>query len=71
MLRLLLYKTRKGLVQITNLIKTAYTTDMEKAMQRNHGIGYAEYNRSLTKRLEVEKKRDKEYEVTKKILTQL
>ncbi|WP_279390816.1 hypothetical protein [Alkalihalobacillus sp. LMS39] len=40
-------------------------------MQRNHGIGYAEYNRSLTKRLEVEKKRDKEYEVTKKILTQL
>jgi len=34
---------------------------MEKAMQQSHNIGYAEYERSLEKRIKVEKDRDKEY----------
>jgi hypothetical protein len=40
---------------------------MEKAMQQNHGIGYEEYNRSLEKRLEVEKEREKDYKRSQKI----
>ena len=38
---------------------------MEKAMQRSHKIGYAEYCRKLDKRLEVEKQREKEYAACK------
>ncbi|MFC7394327.1 hypothetical protein [Scopulibacillus cellulosilyticus] len=30
-------------------------------MHQSHGIGYAEYERSLEKRLEVEKSREKDY----------
>ncbi len=30
-------------------------------MQQSHGIGYEEYNRSLDKRMEIEKARDIEY----------
>ncbi len=31
-------------------------------MQQSHGIGYAEYNRNLVKRLEIEKQREKDYQ---------
>ncbi len=41
---------------------------MEKAMQQSHGIGYADYNRSLEKRLEVEKAREKDHQQSKKII---
>ncbi|WP_205004307.1 hypothetical protein [Scopulibacillus daqui] len=34
---------------------------MEKAMHHCHGIGYAEYERSLEKRIQVEKTREKDY----------
>ncbi|MCP8617734.1 hypothetical protein [Salirhabdus salicampi] len=30
-------------------------------MQQSHGMGYEEYSRKLTKRIEVEKKRQKEH----------
>jgi hypothetical protein len=34
---------------------------MEKAMQNARGIGFAEYERSLDKRIQIEKIRDKEH----------
>jgi hypothetical protein len=34
---------------------------MEKSLYQAHGIGYAEYQRSLEKRMQVEKKREKDY----------
>ncbi|WP_170031836.1 hypothetical protein [Alteribacillus bidgolensis] len=37
---------------------------MEKAMHQSHGFGYAEYNRSLQKRLEVEQSREMEYKIS-------
>lgn len=38
-----------------------YTNEMEKAMYQSHGINYSEYERSLEKRIEVEKNRDAEH----------
>ncbi|MFD0051413.1 hypothetical protein ACFVHQ_19180 [Actinomycetes bacterium NPDC127524] len=35
---------------------------MEKAMQQSHGIGYSEYSRRLDTRIQVEKRREKDYE---------
>jgi hypothetical protein len=40
---------------------------MEKAMHQSHGCGYAEYDRDLEKRLDVEKEREKEYKKGLKI----
>jgi hypothetical protein len=34
---------------------------MEKAMYQTHGIGYAEYGRSLEKRIKIEKEREKDH----------
>ncbi|MCM3731331.1 hypothetical protein M3196_06600 [Fictibacillus nanhaiensis] len=34
---------------------------MEKAMHQSHGCGFAEYERDLEKRLDVEKDREKDY----------
>ncbi|SDM95969.1 hypothetical protein SAMN04488137_2790 [Fictibacillus solisalsi] len=31
-------------------------------MHKNHGIGYAEYERNLDKRLDIEQEREKEYQ---------
>jgi hypothetical protein len=41
---------------------------MEKAMQKSHGMGYAEYSRKLEMRIKVEKRREKEYAKSRKIL---
>lgn len=48
-----------------------YTTEMEKAMQQNHGLGYAEYERSLEQRLEIEKKRERSHKNGLKIVTEM
>ncbi|WP_179107339.1 hypothetical protein [Sediminibacillus massiliensis] len=48
-----------------------YTSEMEKAMQQNHGIGYAEYGRKLDKRLEVEKEREKSYEKSRQVVNEV
>ncbi|MFV8826573.1 hypothetical protein [Alkalihalobacterium sp. APHAB7] len=53
------------------MIQTNYTGDMEKAMQQNHGIGYEEYNRSLEKRLEIEKARERDYKRSIKLAIEL
>ena len=45
-----------------------YTGEMEKAMQKAHGIGYAEYSRSYEKRIEVEKARELDYKRSKRIV---
>lgn len=47
-----------------------HTSEMEKALQHSHGIGYAEYNRSLDKRLEVEKTREMDYKKSNLIAAQ-
>ena len=55
-------KIWKGWFVIFNhKIRIRHTGEMEKAMQQSHNIGYAEYERSLEKRIKVEKDRDKEY----------
>ncbi|WP_174234300.1 hypothetical protein [Bacillus sp. V59.32b] len=44
---------------------------MEKAMQQSHGIGYSEYSRKLDVRLQVEKRREREYEQCNQIVNDL
>lgn len=40
------------------------TNEMEKAMHQTHGFGYAEYNRSLEKRMKVEASRERDYKLS-------
>lgn len=40
-------------------------------MQQSHGIGYAEYNRNLDKRLKVEKQREKDHRKSLEIMSSL
>ncbi|WP_221408603.1 hypothetical protein [Peribacillus simplex] len=47
------------------------TSEMEKAMQSSHGIGYSEYSRNLDLRIEVEKERDREHEKCNKMVLDL
>ncbi|MED1563240.1 hypothetical protein AJ85_15360 [Alkalihalobacillus alcalophilus ATCC 27647 = CGMCC 1.3604] len=44
---------------------------MEKGLQQSHGMSLEEYNNSFEKRLQVEKEREKEYEMTKKMVDSL
>lgn len=37
-------------------------------MQKSHGIGYAEYGRKLDKRIQVEKRRERDYAQSRKVL---
>ena len=48
-----------------------YTGEMEKAMYQAHGIGYEEYRRELSKRIQVEQSRDKEYEQSLRIISEI
>ncbi|MGY4689051.1 hypothetical protein [Salibacterium sp. K-3] len=43
---------------------------MEKAMHQFHGIGYAEYNNSLKRRMEVEVSREREYQKSRQLAAQ-
>lgn len=43
------------------VLKTKYTSEMEKAFQQTYGVNYAEYNLSFKTRLEVEKARELEH----------
>lgn len=45
----------------TQKIRIPHTNEMEKAMQQAHGICFAEYERSLQKRIEVERTREKDH----------
>ncbi|KAA0545336.1 hypothetical protein FZW96_18360 [Bacillus sp. BGMRC 2118] len=55
-------KNSKGMILIH--LQLNYTSEMEKAMQKSHGMGYAEYSCKLKKRMQVEMKRQKEYETS-------
>lgn len=48
-----------------------YTTEMEKAMHQNHGVGYAEYELNLSRRLKVERDRYKSYLDSKMIVSEI
>lgn len=37
-------------------------------MQQSHGMGYAEYNGSLKKRMQVEMDRERDYQKSKKLV---
>ena len=47
-----------------------YTTDMEKALEKAHGVSFAEYESKLSTRMDVEKKRELDYETRKQIVAQ-
>lgn len=48
-----------------------HTSEMEKSMHQAHGIGYAEYERSLEKRMLVEKNREKDYQNSVVMINQI
>lgn len=48
-----------------------YTSEMERAMQQSHKMGFEEYSRKLDKRLTVEKRRHKDYEHCKYITAEM
>lgn len=48
-----------------------YTSEMEKAMQQNHGLGFAEYERKLNQRLKIEREREKSHRDGLKAVTKM
>ncbi|WP_284141724.1 MULTISPECIES: hypothetical protein [unclassified Virgibacillus] len=48
-----------------------YTSEMERAMQQSHKMGYEEYSRKLDNRLAVEKRRHKDYQQCKQIIAEI
>ena len=54
-----------------NTLDLNVTSEMEKAMQLSHGVGYNEYSRNLDLRIEVEKVRDREHEQCNKMILEL
>ncbi|EIJ77888.1 hypothetical protein MGA3_16096 [Bacillus methanolicus MGA3] len=62
-------KRREGFV-ISHL-QLNYTSEMEKAMQAAHGVGYEIYCRKHDVRMRVEKKREKEYLKSQRMVADL
>ena len=52
------------------MIRVPHTSEMEKALQLSHGIGYADYERNLDMRIKVEKERQKDYEKSLSIVAE-
>ncbi|WHZ06212.1 hypothetical protein QNH48_12750 [Neobacillus sp. YX16] len=48
-------------------MKLKYTNEMEKAMLSAHGVCYEEYKRKLNVRMEVEKRRELDYLISKRL----
>ena len=48
-----------------------YTSEMEKAMHQSHGMGYQEYSCKLDQRLKVEQKRQEEYELSRRMISDI
>lgn len=57
----------KGWFIITTENGLNYTSEMEKAIGQSRGVNYEEYDRSLEKKLKVEKQREKDYQNAKMI----
>jgi len=68
---LVIVQKTKGWFTIHSGIRMNYTPEMEKAMQQSHKMGYAEYERKLEYRIDVEKRREKEYEACKHLTTNI
>ncbi|WP_170150258.1 hypothetical protein [Oceanobacillus halophilus] len=47
-----------------------YTPEMEKAMEQSHGMNFAEYERKFSNRMKVEQKRERDYEISKKVVAE-
>ncbi|WP_158736165.1 hypothetical protein [Alteribacillus sp. YIM 98480] len=47
------------------------TENLEKSMHKAHGVTQEEYKRSLDKKIEVEKEREKDYKKNKEIQTEV
>ncbi|MFD1849373.1 hypothetical protein [Oceanobacillus bengalensis] len=45
-----------------------YTQEMEKAMEQAHGMNFAEYERKLSNRMKVERRRDLDYQRSKEVV---
>ncbi|MDP4169880.1 MAG: hypothetical protein Q8906_04665 [Bacillota bacterium] len=48
-----------------------YTQEMEKAMQSSHGVSYAVYSLKHDVRMEIEKRREKDYERSQHLVAEL
>ena len=48
-----------------------YTSEMEKAMHQSHGIGYAEYAQKHEKRMDVELRREADYQKSQLIYAEI
>lgn len=58
-------------VLIVEKLNMRYTSEMEKAMQGSHGIGYEEYKLKHEVRMEVEQRREKEYVKSQRMIADL
>jgi len=47
-----------------------YTHEMEKAMEKSHGMNYSEYERKLSNRMKVERRREQDYALSKKVVAE-
>ena len=52
---------------IIHYLKLRYTNEMEKAMLSAHGVCYEDYKRKLNVRMEVEKRRELDYLISKRL----
>ncbi len=48
-----------------------YTGEMEKAMQGAHGVGYEVYKQKHQVRMQVEQKREQEYQESRRMISDL
>ncbi|MEH7324439.1 hypothetical protein V7200_15435 [Cytobacillus firmus] len=64
------HKNRKDWFIISQL-QLNYTSEMEKAMQAAHGVGYEVYSRKHDIRMEVEKRREEDYLQSQRLVADL
>ncbi|MED1470426.1 hypothetical protein ABE288_14835 [Bacillus salipaludis] len=48
-----------------------YTSEMEKAMHKAHGVGYQVYSQKHSVRIRVEKQRERNYRESKRLLAEI
>lgn len=60
----------KGWIVISYL-QLSYTSEMEKAMQSAHGVGYEQYRRDHDVRMKVEQRREEDYQQSMRLLADL
>lgn len=70
MLRFCLTKSKGWFIINSDNIEN-YSQDMEKAMAKHHRMSIAEYEAKLDNRMEVEKRREQEYQQSKQIVAEM